>query len=95
MANVRACFNVLRPIVDGGTVFDRIARRSRPTGPSALVTTGQITPELLALSGGAIDEGVDGLEPQGPQAMLMASLEPSSNLFRRPSFRKTIANEAP
>ena len=90
MANVRACFNVLWPIVDGGTVFDRIARRSRPTWPSALVMAGQITPELLALAGSAIDR----LEPQGPQAALMASLEPSGNLFRRPSFRKTIANEA-
>ena len=55
----------------------------------------QIAPKVLALVGGAIDEGVDGLEPQGPQATLVAGLEPSGDLFGGPSFRKTIADESP
>ena len=95
MANVGAGFDVFRSIVDGGAVFDRIARGSRPARPSALVTAGQIAPEEFALAGGAIDEGVDGLEPQGAQTALVAGLEPSGNLFGRPSFRKTIADESP
>ncbi len=44
---------------DRGAVFDRIAGGSRPARPSALVTAGQIAPEVLALVGGAIDEGVE------------------------------------
>ena len=94
MANVGAGFDVFRPIVDGGAVFDRIARGFRPARPSALVTAGQIAPEELALAGGAIDKGIDGLEPQGAQAALIAGLEPSGNLFWRPSFRKTIADQS-
>ena len=38
MANVGAGFDVFRSIVDGGAVFDCIARGSRPARPSALVT---------------------------------------------------------
>src|SRR6202040_1321264 len=92
---VRAGFDVLRPVMDGGTVFDRVARRSRPARPSALMTAGQIAPQFLALAGGAIEEGVDGLEPQGGQGALMAGLEPARDLFGRPSFGKAIANEGP
>ncbi len=79
MANVGAGFDVFRSIVDGGAVFDRIGG-SRPARPSALVTAGQIAPEEFALAGGAIDEGVDGLE-QGAQTALVAGIEPSGNLF--------------
>ena len=64
MANVGAGFDVFWPIVDRGAVFDHIAWRSRPARPSALVTAGQIAPEFLALASGAIDEGVDGLDPR-------------------------------
>jgi hypothetical protein len=56
---------------------DRIAGGPRPARPSALVTAGQIAPEVLALAGGAIDEDVDGLEPQGAQTALVAGLETS------------------
>jgi len=63
--------------------------------PSAIVTAGQIAPEVLALVGGAIDEGVDGLEPQSAQTALVAGLEPSGNLFGRPYFRNTITDESP
>src|SRR5205807_8669156 len=62
---------------------------------TVFVGTRQIAPKVLALVGGAIDEGVDGLEPQGPQATLVAGLEPSGDLFGSPSFRKTIADESP
>jgi hypothetical protein len=66
MANVGAGFDVFRPIMDGGAVFDRIAGGPRPARPSALVTASQIAPEVLAFSGDAIDEGVDGLVPLRP-----------------------------
>src|ERR1700731_4566851 len=42
-----------------------------------------------------MEEGVDGLEPQGGQGALMAGLEPARDLFGRPSFGKAIANEGP
>jgi hypothetical protein len=44
--------------------------------------------------GDVIDEGVDGLEPHGQRAALVAGLEPSGDLFGGPSFRKTIADES-
>jgi hypothetical protein len=37
-ANVGAGFDVLRPIMDGGAVFDHIARGSGPARPAALAT---------------------------------------------------------
>ncbi len=58
------------------------------------MTAGQIAPEEFALAGGAIDEGVDGLEPQGAQTALVAALSHPA-ILRRPSFRKTIADESP
>ena len=56
------------------------------------MTAGQIAPEVLDLASSTMDEGVDGLEPQGPQAALMCLA--SGNLFGRPSFLWTIANKA-
>src|ERR1700724_1357502 len=64
-------------------------------GERVFVVARQIAPKVLALVGGAIDEGVDGLEPQGPQDTLVAGLEPSGDLFGGPSFRKPIADESP
>lgn len=60
-----------------------------------VVAARQTAPKVLALVGGAIDEGVDGLEPQGPQATLVAGLEPSGDRFGGPSFGKTSADERP
>src|SRR5215210_6968457 len=67
VTHVGAAFDVPWPIVDGGAVFDHVAGGSRPARPAALVTAGQIAPQFLALASGAIDEGVDGFEPQGAQ----------------------------
>jgi hypothetical protein len=54
------------------------------------MAAGQIAPQLLALASGAIDESVDGFEPQGAQAALMAGLEPAGDLLGRPSFGEAI-----
>src|SRR3982751_3936174 len=59
------------------------------------VTAGQRAPQVLALASGAIDEGVDGFEPQGAQIALMAGLEPASDRLRCPSFGEAITDEVP
>src|SRR3982751_6484230 len=59
------------------------------------VTAGQRAPQVLALASGAIDEGVDGFEPQGAQAALMAGLEPAGDLLRCPSLGEAITDEVP
>ena len=59
------------------------------------MTAGQIAPQVLALASGAIDEGVDGFEPQGAQIALMAGLEPARDLLRCPSFGEAITDEVP
>src|SRR3982751_3135712 len=59
------------------------------------VTAGQIAPQVLALASGAINEGVDGFEPQGAQAALMAGLEPAGDRLRCPSFGEAITDEVP
>jgi hypothetical protein len=53
------------------------SKRSRKTASEKLeyLTADQIAPEFLALAGGTIEEGIDGLEPQGAQGALMAGLE--------------------
>src|SRR5919112_3024372 len=66
-----------------------------PARPAAPVTAGQRAPQFLALASGAIDEGVDGFEPQGAQAALMAGLEPAGDLLRGPSFGEAITDEVP
>ena len=63
MSDVGAGVDVLWPVMDRAAVFDQIAARSGPARPSALVTAGQIAPEVLAFAGDAIDKGVDGLAP--------------------------------
>src|SRR5215210_6029106 len=90
-----AAFDVPWPIVDGGAVFDHVAGGSRPAQPAALVTAGQIAPQFLALASGAIDEGVDGFEPQGAQAALMAGLEPAGDLLRCPYLRRGDHRRSP
>src|SRR4029434_5426632 len=66
-----------------------------PARRAALVTAGQIAPQVLALASGAIDERVDGFEPQGAQATFMAGLEPAGDLLRCPSFGEAITDEVP
>src|SRR3979490_3276797 len=95
MADLGPGVDVLGPLVDGNAILDGISRRPRSARTTVFVAARQIAPKVLALVGGAIDEGVDGLEPQGPQATLVAGLEPSGDLFGGPSFCKTIADESP
>src|SRR3954469_5948850 len=66
-----------------------------PARPAALVTAGQMAPQVLPLASGAIDERVDGFEPQGAQATFMAGLEPAGDLLRGPSFGEAITDEVP
>jgi len=95
MAGLSASIDRFRAIVDGDAVPDGVARRSGPAGSSAFVTMGEIAPELLALLGCPIDEGIDGLAANAPQTKLVAGSEPAGDLLRRPSFRQTVADEGP
>jgi hypothetical protein len=87
MAGLGPGVDVLWPLVDGNAILDSISRRPRSARTTVFVAARQIAPEVLALVGDAIDEGIDGLEPQGPQAALVAGLELSGDLFGGPSFR--------
>ena len=55
----------------------------------------QITPQLLGLLGGAVDEGVDRLAAHGPQTAFVSGFQPARNLLGRPPFGEAVENEAP
>src|SRR5205807_10069558 len=63
MADLSSGIGVLGPFVDGDAILDRISRRPRSERTPAFVTSREITPQLLGLLGGAVDEGVDRLAP--------------------------------
>ena len=59
------------------------------------MTSREITPQLLGLLGGAVDEGVDRLAAHGPQTAFVSGFQPARNLLGRPSFCEAVENEAP
>src|SRR5207237_10777563 len=67
MADLAARFNGDGSVVDRSTILYPVACRSGVARATALVATGQIPPQGLALLGGAIDERVDRLAAQRPQ----------------------------
>ena len=58
------------------------------------MTSREITPQLLGLLGGAVDEGVDRLAAHGPQTAFV-SFQPARDLLGRPPFCEAVENEAP
>jgi hypothetical protein len=74
----------LGPFVDGDAILDRISRRPRSERTPAFVTSREITPQLLGLLGGAVDEGVDRVAPRGPQTTFISALQPARDLLGCP-----------
>ena len=89
-----ALLDGLGPVVDGAPLSNDAARLPSPTAPPPGPPTRQQLPELLGLLPGAVDEGVDALGGDGAQLTLLATLEPAGDLLGRPTFQKTLANEA-
>src|SRR5271169_715399 len=90
MAGLAAAFNGLRTIMDRRSILDGVARRSGVTRATALVAPCQITPQGLGLLSSSIDEGVDCLAADGPQPRFDARLQPTGDLFGRPSLGEPI-----
>src|SRR5271155_1750467 len=93
MAGLAAAFNGLRTIMDRRSILDGVARGSGATGTTAFVAPRQITPQGLGLLSGSIDEGVDCLAADGPQPRFVARLQPTGDLFGRPSLGQPIPHE--
>ena len=59
------------------------------------MTSREITPQLLGLLGGAVDEGVDRLAAHGSQTAFVSGLQPARDLLGRPPpFCEAVENEA-
>jgi hypothetical protein len=87
--------DIFRPFMDGDAILYRISRRPRSARAAAFVTSREITPQLLGLLGGAVDEGVDRLAAHGPQTAFVSGFQPARDLLGRPPFCEAVENEAP
>lgn len=67
MTSLGSGVDIFGPFMDGDAILYRISRRPRSARAAAFVTSREITPQLLGLLGGAVDEGVDRLAAHGPQ----------------------------
>src|SRR6202011_806345 len=81
--------------MEGDPIFDRISRGPRSARTPAFVTAREITPKSFGLLVRAVDKGVDRLATHCPQTAFVSRFQPTRDLLRRPSFRKTIADESP
>src|SRR3977135_3526766 len=81
MADLSSGIDILGPLVDGDAILDRISRRPRSARAPGVVTSSEITPRLLGLVGGAIDEGINRLAPHGPQTTFISALQPARDLL--------------
>jgi hypothetical protein len=87
--------DILGPFVDGDAILDRISRRPRSVPTAAFEAAREITPQLLGILSGAIDESVDCLAADGSQTAFISSFQPARDLLGRPPFREAVANEGP
>src|SRR5271157_6403117 len=87
--------DIFGPFMDGDAILYGISRRPRSARAAAFVMSREITPQLLGLLGGAVDEGVDRLAPHGPQTAFVSGFQPAGNLLGRPPFCEAVENEAP
>ena len=58
MTSLGSGVDIFGPFMDGDAILYGISRRPRSTRAAAFVTSREITPQLLGLLGGAVDEGV-------------------------------------
>ena len=66
MTRLGSGVDIFGPFMDGDAILYGISRRPRSARAAAFVTSREITPQLLGLLGGAVDEGVDRLAAHGP-----------------------------
>ena len=66
MAGLASGVDILGPFMDGNTILNCISRRPRSARTAAFVTSREITPQLLSLLGGTVDEGIDRLAARAP-----------------------------
>ena len=95
MTSLGSGVDIFRPFMDGDAILYRISRRPRSARAAAFVTSRQITPQLLGLLGGAVDEGVDRLTAHGPQTAFVPGFQPARDLLGRPPFCEAVENEDP
>ena len=82
MTSLGSGVDIFGPFMDGDAILYRISRRPRSARAAAFVTSREITPQLLGLLGGAVDEGVDRLTAHGPQTALRFRLSASPRFAR-------------
>ena len=95
MTSLGSGVDIFGPFMDGDAILYGISRRPRSARAAAFVTSREITPQLLGLLGGAVDEGVDRLAAHGPQTAFVSGFQPAGNLLGRPPFCQAVENEAP
>ena len=81
MTSLGSGVDISGPFMDGDAILYRISRRPRSARAAAFVTSREITPQLLGLLGGAVDEGVDRLAAHGPQTAFVSGFQPARDLF--------------
>ena len=86
MTSLGSGVDIFRPFMDGDAILYRISRRPRSARAAAFVMSREITPQLLGLLGGAVDEGVDRLAAHGPQTAFVSGFQPARDLLGRPPF---------
>src|SRR5271157_758496 len=95
MTSLGSGVDIFGPFMDGDAILYGISRRPRSARAAAFVTSREITPQLLGLLGGAVDEGVDRLAAHGPHTAFISGFQPACNLLGRPPFCEAVENEAP
>ena len=95
MTSLGSGVDIFGPFMDGDAILYGISRRPRSARAAAFVTSREITPQLLGLLGGAVDEGVDRLAAHGPQTAFVSGFQPARDLLGRPPFCEAVENEAP
>jgi hypothetical protein len=96
MTGLGSGIDILGPLVDGDAILDHISRRPRPARTAAFVTAREITPQLLGLLSGAIDESVDRLAADGSPDGVHFLVSASPRFARASTLpREAVANEGP
>ena len=88
MTSLGSGVDIFGPFMDGDAILYRISRRPRSARAAAFVTSREITPQLLGLLGGAVDEGVDRLAATAADGVRSGFSQPRL-LGRPPSARRS------
>lgn len=94
MAGLLPVCHRIGAIVDRGSVLDGGAGLSGAQGAACSAPPGRITPQLLRLLPGTVEEGVNRFSAHRTQAGLVGRPQPSGDLFGRPAFGQAVADKA-